>query len=115
MKMEDVTKILLDGQKQQTEMLQKVSSEVAQLSNEVVRLSAKIEERGRIDEEHERQRKSDNEDFHNEITDVKKQTDENTKTINQIKGGLLVVGKIVAIASIAATLVSCVIPYITGK
>ena len=46
---------------------------------------------------------------------MKKQTDENTKTVNQIKGGLIVVGEIVAIASLAATIVGYVIPYIMGK
>ena len=101
---EELTRVLLSNQQKTNEMLTVVVKDVGGLDSKIAVLSTKLEERERIDREREKKHQEDFNELEHRIKEVEEKTDENTSTINRLKGGWSLILLLATLLSISATL-----------
>ena len=101
---EELTRVLLSNQQKTNEMLTIVVKDVGGLDSKIAVLSTKLEERERIDREREKKHQEDFKELEDHIKGVEEKTDENTSTINRLKGGWSLILLLATLLSIGATL-----------
>ena len=101
---EELTRVLLSNQQKTNEMLTVVVKDVGGLDRKIAVLSTKLEERERIDREREKKHQENFNELEHHIKEVEEKTDENTSTINRLKGGWSLILLLATLLSVGATL-----------